>query len=77
MTAKYIKTQQGCIIVFSASLKHSQFSHFRPVSAGFISFGVDKEGNADCSCYGRSESLNIDSDADDTIIAKQHILDNF
>lgn len=77
MTAKYIKTASNRMIVFSASLKHSDFRNFNPVSAGFISFGVDKEGNPDCSCYGKSESLDIESHADDTMLAKRHILDNF
>jgi hypothetical protein len=42
-----------------------------PIRAGFISFGVNKNGNPTCSCYGSSFSLNLESNPElDTKIAK-------
>jgi hypothetical protein len=74
-TAKYIQTRNGSIIVFSAAIKHNEFLSFDPVSAGFISIGVDKEGNPTCSCYGRSESLKLNSrEEEDTRKAKTQII---
>lgn len=71
---KYIKTRQGLIIVFSAAMQHSDFQHFEPVSAGFIGFGVNKDGENICYCYGESISLGLKSDPDDTRIATFQIL---
>jgi hypothetical protein len=77
-TAKYIKTDRNCIIVFSAAMQHKQFKHLNPVTAGFISFTttmVDGYAEVDCNCYGESVSLEIKSDVDnDTRLAKQQIL---
>ena len=76
-TAKYVKSERGKIIVFSAAYKHSEFSRFNPVTAGFISFGVNADGNPKCSCYGHSVSLNLQSDSEeDTRLAGLQILDN-
>jgi len=45
-----------------------------PIRAGFISFGVNKEGNPTCSCYGESISLGMVSDPTlDTQIAKRQL----
>ena len=77
MTPKYIRTSNNCIIVFSGAMKHSDFKHMNPVSAGFISIGVDKDGNPDCSCYGKSESLGLESDEQDSMRAKLQIIGMF
>lgn len=74
MTTKYIKDKRDNIIVFPATMKHSEFKHFEPVSAGFISFGVDREGNPSCTCYGKSESLDLESDPIDTWLAERQIV---
>lgn len=57
---KYVKTEDNVIIVFSELLQHSEFKRFNPKSAGFISFGTDRETrNPSCTCYGESISLNL------------------
>jgi len=68
--AKYIITKQKAIIVFSEFLLHSTFRSFEPVSAGFISFSLNKEGNPTCSCYGESVSLGLKSNPEDSLIAQ-------
>ena len=71
---KYIVTKDKEVIVFGELMQHSDFRHFDPISAGFISIGVNKDGNPTCSCYGRSVSLGIDSDPErDTILAKMQL----
>jgi hypothetical protein len=71
MNTKYIITDSGSIVVFSAAFNHSDFKHMNPIRAGFISFGVNKNGNPTCSCYGSSFSLNLESNPElDTKIAK-------
>jgi len=68
---KYIVTKNEVVVVFSELMQHSQFKHLEPISAGFISFGVNKQGNPSCSCYGESISLGLKSDEErDTILAK-------
>ena len=68
---KYIRTKDNEIIIFGEIMQHSDFRNFNPVSAGFISFGINKEGNPTCSCYGYSISLNLDSkEEEDTRLAK-------
>lgn len=69
--AKYIITREKKIIVFGSVFTHSDFQHMNPIRAGFISFGVDPDGNPSCSCYGESVSLDMKSDpVNDTKIAK-------
>jgi hypothetical protein len=71
---KYIITEHNEIIVFPELFQHSDFRHFKPKSAGFISFGINKEGNPSCSCYGESISLGLKSDPEnDTKIAKRQL----
>ena len=71
---KYVITGNNEIIVFSELIQHSEFRHFNPISAGFISFGVNKQGNPTCSCYGESVSLSLISrPLEDTIIAKRQL----
>lgn len=72
---KYIKTKDNQIIVFPAYYQHSDFKHFKPVSAGFIGFGNDKDGLPSCSCYGKSVSLGLDSnEKEDTKLAMDQIM---
>ncbi len=71
---KYIITKDGVIIVFPELLQHSEFKRFNPTSAGFISFGVNKEENPSCSCYGESISLGLKSNPEeDTKLAKKQL----
>ena len=71
---KYIRTKDNEIIIFGEIMQHSDFRNFNPVSAGFISFGINKEGNPTCSCYGESISLNMKSNPeDDTMYAKRQL----
>jgi hypothetical protein len=72
---KYVRTNDGDIIVFHASIPHSKFARYNPVSAGFISFRVNKLGNPACVCYGESESLGLESFEDpDTWLAMRQII---
>jgi hypothetical protein len=72
---KYIITPESEIIVFPETMLHSHFEDFKPLRAGFISFGVDSDGNPSCSCYGESYSLGLRSDPEkDTKIAKQRLI---
>lgn len=71
---KYVITSNNEIIVFSELIQHKEFIHFNPISAGFIAFGVNKQGNPTCSCYGESVSLSLISrPLEDTIIAKRQL----
>ena len=71
---KYIITSEKEIVVFGEVMQHKEFRHLNPIRAGFISFGVNKEGNPSCSCYGESVSLGIKSDPiEDTKIAKRQL----
>ena len=74
MSTKYIKDKDNNIIVFSEFMSHSDFKHWKPISAGFISFGVDHLHNKSCSCYGESTSLELKSDPHDTALAMRQIL---
>lgn len=82
--AKYIRTKNNQIIVFSELLNHSDFKSFEPVSAGFIFISSEKEtttsgtySKTKCNCYGRSVSLNLDSNpVEDTMLANLQILLN-
>ena len=72
--AKYIKTKDNKIIVFSGLNNHSDFRLFNPVSAGFIDFYNDN-GEAKVSCYGESISLGMKSDPkEDTMLANFQLL---
>jgi len=70
MKQKYIVTEDEIIVVFPEILLHSDFKHLKPISAGFISFGINQHGNPTCSCYGESISLRLKSREKDTILAK-------
>jgi len=46
----------------------------KPISAGFISFGIDEDGNPTCKCYGESISLGLASDEEeDTFLAQSQL----
>lgn len=71
---KYVVTSDNEIIVFGEAMNHSTFKSFNPTSAGFISFGVNKEGNPSCTCYGESISLKLKSNPEaDTYLAKRRL----
>ena len=74
MNVKYIKTKEGDIIVFSAHISHDEFIKLSPVSAGFIAFDTDINGEFTCDCYGNSYSLNLNSDVNDSKLAMRQIL---
>jgi hypothetical protein len=74
LKTKYVITEDRVIIVFPELMQHSEFKRFNPTSAGFISIGVNKEGNPTCSCYGESISLGLTSNPEeDTQIAKRQL----
>ena len=74
LKTKYVITKDKIIIVFSELLQHSEFKWFNPISAGFISFGVNQQGNPSCECYGESVSLGLKSNPEeDTKIAKRQL----
>jgi hypothetical protein len=74
MKTKYIKTEDKEIIVFGEIMLHSDFKHMNPISAGFISFGINEEGNPTCKCYGGSISLGLPSDEEeDTFLAQSQL----
>lgn len=70
MRTKYIKTKKKEIIMFGEIIQHSTFKNMEPISAGFVSFGLDSLGNPTCTCYGESISLGIKSDEEDTKLAR-------
>lgn len=70
MKTKYIKTKNKEIIMFGEIIQHSSFKNREPLSAGFISFGLDSLGNPTCTCYGYSTSLDLESDEEDTELAR-------
>ncbi len=75
-SAKYIRTRDNAIIVFSELHQHHEFERFNPISAGFIAFGVGEDRNPSCTCYGESVSLGIKSNPEeDTVLARKQILD--
>jgi hypothetical protein len=74
MKTKYIKTEDKEIIVFGEIMVHSDFKDMNPISAGFISFGIDEDGNPTCKCYGESISLGLSSDEEeDTFLAQSQL----
>lgn len=71
---KYIRTKYNEIIIFGEIMQHSDFKLFNPISAGFISFGINEHGNPTCSCYGKSISLQLESIPKmDTMLAKMQL----
>lgn len=64
MTFKYVITIEGCII-FSPTISHDKIvvDNATILSAGFVRIQISG-GSVDFHCYGRSESLDIDSRPD-------------
>lgn len=54
--------------VMAKAIGSNSESHMVPISTGFI--GTDDNGNF--VCYGRSETLNMEADPRDSIIATTH-----
>ena len=75
---KYIRTQDDEIIIFGEIMQHSEFKIWYPKSAGFISIGIDENGNPSCRCYGESISLNLKSNPEeDTQLARYQLGFNY
>jgi hypothetical protein len=70
---KYIKTKNKEIVVFSETLKHSDFKYLKPVSAGFVYFTTIK-GFVDCEVYGGSVSLKLQPESDDRYLILRQIV---
>ena len=70
--AKYIKTKGREIIVFGEIMQHSDFRYLDPISAGFIYFGGEGE-NPSCECVGKSISLGLEADEEDTFLAQRQL----
>jgi len=67
---KYVKVgEYNSIIIFPIIIEHSEFRNMNPKTAGFCYVNEDK-----VSCFGRSVSLNLDSDekADTILATKQY-----
>jgi hypothetical protein len=68
--AKYIVFDERKVIVFPEMMEHAaiarKFENWKPTSAGFVSFGVDADGEVQLSGYGESVSLRLKSVPDDT-----------
>lgn len=73
LKTKYVITSDNKIIIFPELLQHSEFKKFNPISAGFISFGVNNQRNPSCTCYGESISLGLTSREEDTQIAQEQL----
>ena len=59
---KYVRLEDCDVFIFFPEVEnHSAFKYFRPVSTGFC-FIEDNE----VICFGRSESLNLESFFDDS-----------
>ena len=63
-------------IVFPELVGHDcvvkAFPHCKPVGAGFVSIGVDADGNQTVSAYGKSVALNnLGTDAEDEFYLKK------
>ena len=76
--AKYVITD-GRAIVFSAAIQHKEMvgHNEKCEGAGFVTFGATSDQYGDliiaAKCYGRSDSLNIESrpDEDSRIVTRQ------
>ena len=65
---KYIVLNSSNIIIFSAILSHNEvaagFTNNKVTSAGFIVTDVDDSNEVRVQCFGKSMTLNIESDPD-------------
>ena len=72
-TVKYVLTREHKIIVFPNLFAHKDFESYKPISAGFITFGV-KNGKPVCYCHGESIGLGLRSNPDeDTELAMEQL----
>lgn len=71
--SKYIITKGGSAVIFSCEMKHSEFKHLDPISAGFVSFS-NVDGCTRCVCYDSSVSLGLKSREVDSDIIQNKIL---
>jgi len=64
VTFKYLITIKGCIL-FAPTIPHDKIvaGNVKILSAGFVRIQISA-GEVDFHCYGRSESLDIDSRPD-------------
>ena len=74
MNVKYIRTSDNAIIVFPEFINHDTFRHLKPKSAGFIAIGSNGKNEPIIECYGKSISLDMESDPRDTDLARSQIL---
>ena len=63
------------VIIFNSCLSHDEMARSIPgiskvLSAGFIHFDTNSEGEVIPVCHGRSTSLNISSRPEDSIVVK-------
>jgi hypothetical protein len=68
---KYVRIKEyNGIIIFPCFVEHLSMENLNPVSAGFCLVDAD---NKKVSCYGRSKSLNLKSDENDTKEATKQV----
>lgn len=68
--AKYVIVNGGMFgnetaIIFDKMISH-EFFKGRAISAGFVGFGKTKDGKIEVCTYGKSDSLNVESRAEDS-----------
>lgn len=67
---KYVRLKQyNSFIFFPQIIEHSTFKHLDLISAGFCYL----DDNDVVNCFGKSISLGIDSDPDDTKLATKQV----
>lgn len=67
---KYVRLKSyNSFIFFPQIIEHSTFKHLNPVSAGFCYL----DGDNVVECFGKSISLGIDSDPEDTKLATKQV----
>jgi len=67
---KYVRLKSyNSFIFFPQIIEHSTFKHLNPVSAGFCYL----DGDNVVKCFGKSISLGIDSDPEDTKLATKQV----
>jgi len=72
---KYVVFDQEHIVIFDPAQIHAEVARRirgEPTSAGFIQVGAQEIGRPVVTCYGRSESLRVESDPKlDEILARR------
>jgi hypothetical protein len=68
-TQKYVRLKDyDSFIIFPQIIEHSTFAHLSPISAGFCFVNNDE-----VRCYGKSISLGIGSNKEDSKLATRQI----